>query len=65
MTTPEAERMKRIKMFLCNAMSQESLNALAMLSMERELVRNVPDFNERVIDHFAALKLRHAKFQYQ
>jgi len=26
--------------------------ALAMLSMERELVRNMPAYNERVIDHF-------------
>ncbi|XP_071371696.1 zinc finger MYM-type protein 1-like [Centroberyx affinis] len=51
MTTAEAERcfstLKRIKTFLRNAMGQERLNALAMLSMERELVRNMPDFNER------------------
>uniref|UniRef100_UPI003AAA4C33 uncharacterized protein n=1 Tax=Centroberyx gerrardi TaxID=166262 RepID=UPI003AAA4C33 len=69
MTTAEAERcfstLKRIKTFLRNAMGQERLNALAMLSMERELVRNMPDFNERVIDHFAALKERRAKFQYK
>ncbi|XP_070822084.1 zinc finger MYM-type protein 1-like [Chaetodon trifascialis] len=69
MTTAEAERcfstLKRIKTFLRNAMGQERLNALAMLSMERELVRNMSDFNERVIDHFAALKERRAKFQYK
>ena len=46
-------------------MGQDRLNAVAMLSMERELVRNMPDFNERVIDHFAALKERRAKFQYK
>ncbi|XP_062243198.1 zinc finger MYM-type protein 1-like [Platichthys flesus] len=69
MTTAEAERcfstLKRIKTFLRNSMGQDRLNALAMLSMERELVRNMPDFNERVTDHFAALKERRAKFQYK
>lgn len=43
MTTAEAKKsfstLKRIKMFLRNTMGQELLNALAMLSMERELVR--------------------------
>lgn len=69
MTTAEAERcfstLKRIKTFLRNSMGQERLNALAMLSMERELVLSMPDFNERVIDCFAALKERRAKFQYK
>ena len=69
MTTAEAERcfstLKRIKTFLRNTMGQERLNALGMLSMERELVRNMPDFNERVIDRFACLKERRAKFQYK
>ena len=41
--TGEAERcfstLKRIKTFLRNAMGQERLNALAMLSMEREFDR--------------------------
>ena len=46
-------------------MGQEHLNALAMLSMERELVLNMHDFNEKVIDRFAALKERLAKFQYK
>ena len=52
MTTAEAERcfstLKRIKTFLRNSMGQERLNALAMLSMERELVLNMRDFNEKV-----------------
>ena len=67
MTTAERcfSTLKRIKTFLRNAMGQERLNALAMLSMERELVRNMPDFNERVTDHFAAFKERRAKFQYK
>ena len=69
MTTAEAERcfstLKIIKTFLRNSMGQERLNALAMLSMERELVLNMRDFNEKVIDRFAALKERLAKFQYK
>ena len=69
MTTAEAERcfstLKRIKTFLRNSMGQERLNALAMLSMERELVLNMRDFNEKVIDRFAALKERLAKLQYK
>jgi hypothetical protein len=69
MPTAEAERcfstLKRIKTFLRNSMGQERLNALAMLSMERELVLNMRDFNEKVIDRFAALKERLAKFQYK
>ena len=68
-TRAEAERcfstLKRIKTFLRNSMDQERLNALAMLSMERELVLNMRDFNEKVIDRFAALKERQAKFQYK
>ena len=46
-------------------MGQERLSALAMLSMERELVLNMSDFNGKVIDRFAALKERLAKFQYK
>lgn len=69
MTTAEAERcfstLKRIKTFLRNSMGQERLNALGMLSMERELVLGMHDFNEKVIDRFAALKERRAKFQYK
>ena len=64
MTTAEAERffstLTRVKTFLRNSMGQERLNALAMLSMERELVLSMPDFKEKVIDRFAALKERRA-----
>lgn len=69
MTTAESERcfstLKRIKTFLRNTMTQDHLNALAMLSMEKELVRNIPDFNNRVIERFAAQKDRRAKFLYK
>lgn len=69
MTTAEAERcfstLKRIKTFLRNTMNQDRLNALAMLSMEKRLVTDMVDFNQRVIDKFAALKERRAKFLFK
>ena len=37
-------------------------NALAMLSIEKNLVRDSIDFNPNVIDMFAKLKNRRAKF---
>ncbi|XP_074476999.1 zinc finger MYM-type protein 1-like [Sebastes fasciatus] len=69
MTTAESERcfstLKRIKTFLRNTMTQDRLNALAMLSMEKKLVRNMPDFNKKVIERFATQKDRRAKFLYK
>lgn len=57
MTTAEAQRcfstLTTVKTLLRNTMAQQHLNTLAMLSVERTLIRNMPDFNERVIDHFA------------
>ena len=69
MTTAESERcfstLKRIKTFLRNTMSEDRLNALAMLSMEKKLVKDITDFNHRVIERFASLKQRRAKFMYK
>lgn len=69
MTTAESERcfstLNRIKTFLRNTMSEDRLNAVAMLSMEKKLVESIPDFNHRVIDRFASLKERRAKFMYK
>ncbi|XP_056293968.1 zinc finger MYM-type protein 1-like [Pseudoliparis swirei] len=69
MTTAEAERcfstLKRLKTFLRNTVTQERLNALAMLSMEKRLVTDMMDFNHRVIDKFSNLKERRAKFLYK
>lgn len=66
MTTAEAERcfstLKRIKTFLRNSMTQERLNALAMLSMEKRVVTEMTDFNQKVIEKFASQKERRAKF---
>ena len=69
MTTAESERcfstLKRIKTFLRNTMAQDRLNALAMLSMEKNLIQNIPDFNTKVIEKFATKKNRRAKFMYK
>ncbi|XP_067284102.1 zinc finger MYM-type protein 1-like isoform X2 [Pseudorasbora parva] len=66
MTTAEAKRcfstLKRIKTFLRNSMTQERLNALAMLSVEKKLVTEITDFNQKVIEKFASQKERRAKF---
>ncbi|XP_061433278.1 zinc finger MYM-type protein 1-like isoform X1 [Lethenteron reissneri] len=69
MTTAEAERcfstLKRIKTFLRNTMTQERLNALALLSMEKRLVTEMTDFNQRVVEKFAGQKERRAKFMFK
>ena len=69
MTSCEAERcfstLKRVKTFLRNTMSEDRLNALAMLSIEKNLIRDSIDFNQNVIDMFAQLKNRRAKFLFK
>ncbi|XP_078539195.1 zinc finger MYM-type protein 1-like [Lissotriton helveticus] len=69
MTTTESERcfptLKRIKTFLRSTIIEERLNALAMLSIERDLVKRIPDFNIQVIEKFAAIKDRRADFIYK
>uniref|UniRef100_A0A1B6EA54 TTF-type domain-containing protein n=2 Tax=Clastoptera arizonana TaxID=38151 RepID=A0A1B6EA54_9HEMI len=54
MTSSESERyfstLKRIKTFLGNITIEENLSALAMLSLEKDLIMNIPDFNEQVIN---------------
>lgn len=62
MTTVESERcfstLKRIKTFLCNTTEQSRLSALAMLSIEKTLIKSIVNFNELVVDHFAHQKDR-------
>lgn len=69
MTSAESERcfstLKRIKSFLRSTMGQDRLNALAMLSIERELIHNYPDFNEMVINLFASQKARRCELLYR
>ena len=66
MTTSEPERcfstLKRIKTFLRNTMTENRLSALAMLAVERKLLNNIKDFNNKVIDKFARLKNRRMDF---
>ncbi|XP_048085448.1 zinc finger MYM-type protein 1-like [Alosa alosa] len=68
MTTPEPERCflksKRIQTFLRNTTTQERLNALAMLSVENRLVTEMIDFNQKVIEKFAAQNERKAQFMF-
>ena len=65
-TSTEAERcfsaLKRIKTFLRATMLNERLTALAMISMENELISNMEDFNEKVIQYFASSKNRRMDF---
>ena len=69
MTTAESERcfstIKRIKTFLRTTMGNDRLSALAMLSIESQLVDQMKDFNEKVIDHFATSKIRRMDFIYK
>ena len=69
MATAESERcfstLKRIKSFLRSRMGQDRLNALAMLSIERDFVRGSPDFNDMVIDTFASQKGRRCELLFK
>ena len=69
MTTCEAERcfstLKRVKTFIRSTMEQERLTALAMMSIEKKLVNEITDFNEHVIDNFAAEKNRRMDFKFK
>lgn len=66
MTTTEAQRrrstLKRVKALLSNTRVPGHLNTLAMLSVERTLIRNMPDFNQRVINHFSRLEKHFKSF---
>ncbi|XP_077301040.1 uncharacterized protein LOC143921563 [Arctopsyche grandis] len=66
MTTAEPERcfstLNKIKTYLRNTMSQERLTALSMLSIEKDMIRKLTNFNEKVIDKFANSKNRQMDF---
>ena len=66
MSSCEAERcfstLKKVKTFLRNTMSEDRLNALAMLSKEKRLIRESINFNNSVVDKFANLKNKRANF---
>ena len=65
----EAERcfstLKIVKALLRSTMYGDRLNALAMLSVEKNLVRDSIDFNQSMINMFAQLKNGRAKFLFK
>ncbi len=46
-------------------MTQDHLNALAMLSIEKKLVRDALVFNKKVMEKFVSQKERRATFLYK
>ncbi|XP_060855369.1 uncharacterized protein LOC132933049 [Metopolophium dirhodum] len=69
MTSAEAERsfstLKRIKTFLRNSMAEERLTALAMLSIEKKMVKQISNFNEEVIKVFMKKKDRRIDLEFK
>lgn len=69
MTTSETERcfstLKLIKTYLRNTMSEDRLTALAMLSIEKSMVREIPNFNQKVIEKFISDKNRRMDFHFK
>ena len=57
--------LKRVRTLLKNRMCEDRFNALAILSLEKNLVRDSIDFNQNVIDMFAQLKSRGANFLFK
>lgn len=69
MTMAEAERgfftLKRVKTLSRSIMHEKRSSALVMLSIEKEMVHKLSDFNERVIDQFANKIERRMDFLYK
>ncbi|KAK9753079.1 hAT family C-terminal dimerization region [Popillia japonica] len=69
MTTAEAERtfstLKYIKTFLRNTMLDDRLNALAMMSINRNLVHEINNFDDKVMEKFISMKDRSAHFVFK
>lgn len=69
MNTTEPERsfstMNRIKTFLCNTISEDQLSALSMLSIEKQLINNISNFNANVLNVFCKNKEKHLELVYQ
>nr|CAH7728861.1 unnamed protein product [Callosobruchus chinensis] len=63
-TTAEAERcystLKRVKSFLRNTMNNDRLNALAKMSINRSLVEDIDNFEDKVMEKFICMKDRRA-----
>lgn len=46
-------------------MSEERLNALAMMSVNKNLIHNISNFDEKVIEHFISQKDRRLDFVFK
>ncbi|XP_053140774.1 zinc finger MYM-type protein 1-like [Hemicordylus capensis] len=69
MRTAETERtcsaLKRIKTFLQNTLPEERRDALAMLSIEKWMITEIPDFSHRTIELFARQKEHRLNFLFK
>nr|CAH7720639.1 unnamed protein product [Callosobruchus chinensis] len=52
-------------MFLKSTMTEDRLNALAVLSIEKKFVHSIPDLDNKVIEIFATKKARRMDFKYK
>lgn len=58
--------LENIKTFLRSAITEDQLNALTMLAIEKQLVqKEIPEFNKQVIEKFASIKNRRRDFVYK
>ena len=46
-------------------MTNERLSALGMLPIEKNMIAEIKDFNEKVMDHFASVKNRRMEYIFQ
>jgi hypothetical protein len=56
--------LKRIETFLRSTMTEDRLNALAVLSIKKTFIRSIPDFDNKVIQTFSAAKDRRIDIMY-
>ncbi|XP_065645406.1 uncharacterized protein LOC136075892 [Hydra vulgaris] len=68
-STADAERcistLKRVKTLLRNSTGQDRLNALAVLSMNKDHLQDIDQFNQKVIEMFSLKKQRRAVYLYK
>ena len=68
-STADAERcfssLKHIKTLLKNSTTQDRLNALAVLSIHKDYLGEIQQFNQKVIEKFAHMKHRRAEYLYK
>ncbi|KAM4642041.1 uncharacterized protein O3C94_016410 [Discoglossus pictus] len=62
---PSVPTWKKVKTFLRNTHSEEMLNALAMLCIEKKMIDEIPDFNSQTIELFANKREHQKNFIYR